>query len=165
MTRDTPTQMFPNLTDEIRQPEYVGENRCLPCTVVNLGIAAVAAVLTAALLAASGVSIGGRITGGGLVLAGSVATVYLRGYLMPGTPTLTKRYLPLWALRLFGKATDPERDETGDIDVEAVLFDAGALEECPDRDGAYSLLEQTKRSQGTPPAFLIVLVLGYAASL
>lgn len=134
MTRNTLTQMFPKLTDEIRQPEYVGENRCLPCTVVNLSIAAVAAVLTVALLAASGVSTGGRIAAGGLVLSGSVATVYLRGYLVPGTPTLTKRYLPLWVLRLFGKATGPERDETGDVDVEGVLFDAGALEECPDRD-------------------------------
>jgi hypothetical protein len=126
--------MFPKLTDEIRQPEYVGKNRCLPCTVINLGIAAVAAILTAILLAAFDISTAGRIAAGGLVLSGSVATVYLRGYLMPGTPTLTKRYLPLWALRLFGKATDPERNETGDIDVEEVLFDAGALEECPDRN-------------------------------
>ena len=32
--------------DRVRQPEYVGENRCLPCTVTNLVIAA---ILTAAL--------------------------------------------------------------------------------------------------------------------
>lgn len=126
--------MFLKLTDEIRQPEYVGENRCLPCTVVNLAIAVVAAVLTGVLLATLGVSTGVRIAAGSLVLAGSAVAVYLRGYLVPGTPTLTKRYLPLRVLRLFGKAAEPERDETGDVDVEAVLFDAGALEECPDRD-------------------------------
>lgn len=126
--------MFLELTDKVRRPEYVGENRCLPCTVVNLAIAVFAAVLTGVLLAALGVSTGGQVAAGGLVLGGSVVLVYLRGYLVPGTPTLTKRYLPLWALRLFGKAPEPDRDDRGDVDVEAVLFDAGALEECPDRD-------------------------------
>lgn len=130
----TTANMLLELTDKIRQPEYVGENRCLPCTVVNLCIAVVAAVLTGVVLAALSASTALQLTAGGAVLIGSVVTVYLRGYLVPGTPTLTKRYLPLWVLRLFGKAPEVERDETGTVDVEAALVDAGALEECPDQD-------------------------------
>lgn len=109
--------MFVELTDKMRRPEYVGENRCLPCTAVNLVIAAIAAVAASFLLAALGVSTGVHAAVGGFVFGVSVVAVYLRGYLVPGTPTLTKRYLPLWALRLFGKATGPERDDRGDIDV------------------------------------------------
>lgn len=122
------------LTDGMRQPEYVGEDRCLPCTVVNLGIAAIVAVSTSVLLASLGASTGGHVAAGGAVFGASVVIVYLRGYLVPGTPTLTKRYLPLRVLRLFGKAPRPDRDDAGDVDVEAVLFDAGVLEECPDSD-------------------------------
>lgn len=106
--------MFMNLTDKLRRPEYTGENRCLPCTVINLAIAVAAAVLTGVLFAGLGVSTAGRVVAGGLVLIGSVAAVYLRGYLVPGTPTLTKRYLPRPVLRLFGKAPEPDRTDAGD---------------------------------------------------
>jgi hypothetical protein len=48
------------------------------------------------------------------VLAGSLALVYLRGYLVPGTPAFTKRYFPDWLLAWFDKT--PERRE-GTVDV------------------------------------------------
>lgn len=32
-----------------------------------------------------------------------------RGYLIPGTPELTKRYIPAWALKLFGRTPVEER--------------------------------------------------------
>ncbi|WP_435069150.1 hypothetical protein [Haloplanus sp. C73] len=80
--------------DRLRRPEYTGENRCLPCTVVNVCLAvAVAGVVTVAL---------GPL-GGIIALAGSLGAVYFRGYLVPGTPELTMRYLPPWVLELFGK--------------------------------------------------------------
>ncbi|MFB6217939.1 MAG: hypothetical protein ABEH77_01985 [Halobacteriaceae archaeon] len=109
-----------------RQPEYTGENRCLPCTAVNLVLAAAASLALGAVWPPLGVV-------GGVV---SLAAIYLRGYLVPGTPTLTKRYLPERVLRWFDKAPEPPatEDATGGAGVEAILRDAGAIEECPDRD-------------------------------
>lgn len=78
----------------IRQPEYTGENRCVPCTVLNLLIA----VAVSSLLA-----LFGSFLLGATALFLFVIVVYLRGYLVPGTPRLTARYLPDEALRLFGK--------------------------------------------------------------
>lgn len=78
-----------------RRPEYTGENRCVPCTVVNAGIAAAAAAVLTVYVAP---------WLGALSLVAAAAAIYLRGYLVPGTPTFTKRYVPSWLLRRFGKA-------------------------------------------------------------
>lgn len=115
--------------ERLYQPEYVGENRCLPCTVVNLGIALVVAVtlvfLTSDVL----------IPTAFLVL--SLVAIYFRGYLIPGTPELTKRYLPKRVLSWFGKAPDTtgtysSTSESGDADlnVERLLTVADAIEPC-----------------------------------
>jgi len=82
------------LFDRLRQPAHTGENRCLLCTVVNVAFAVVLAV---------GVSLVWP-PAGAATLAVSLVTIALRGYLVPGTPTLTKRYLPDRVLRRFGKA-------------------------------------------------------------
>ena len=112
------------LTDRLRQPEYTGENRCLPCTVLNTGIA---------VLVAAAATVLGTPIAGAAVLALSLSAIYLRGYLVPGTPELTKRYLPDRVLRLFGKGPElPDPGET--VDVEAYLLDAGALRETADGD-------------------------------
>jgi hypothetical protein len=79
--------------ERLRRPEYTGENRCLPCTVVNVCIAAVVA-------AAVGLA---TPVGGVAVLAVGLTAIYFRGYLVPGTPTLTARYFPKRVLELFGK--------------------------------------------------------------
>lgn len=81
----------------LRQPEYTGENRCAPCTVVNL--------LLAALLAGPVAVVSPPL--GATAFAGGLLAIYLRGYLVPGTPELTKRYLPPAVLRLFGKEPVP----------------------------------------------------------
>lgn len=149
------------VVDELRQPEYTGENRCLACTAVNLVIAAL---------------FGAAITrksrrAGAVAFAISVALIYLRGYLVPGTPRLTKEYLPAEVLAWFGKEPSPPVqqglgavDENGhaaapgpasngsgdegdldvvqtdgdggrdDVDPEAFLLETGALEPCADRD-------------------------------
>ncbi|WP_225332713.1 hypothetical protein [Halomicrobium urmianum] len=89
--------MSSDALDALRQPEYIGENRCLPCTVVNLVIAAGVAV-----------AVGRRSKAkGALAFAAAAVLIYLRGYLVPGTPTLTKRYLPREVLAWFGKDPDP----------------------------------------------------------
>lgn len=84
----------------LRRPEYTGENRCLPCTVGNLLIAVAASLALA-------VALGPAV---GLLAFGlSAGAVYLRGYLIPGTPTLTERYLPARLLALFGKDSLADR--------------------------------------------------------
>jgi hypothetical protein len=57
----------------------------------------------------------------------SVLSIYYRGYLVPGTPTLTKRYLPAVVLSWFGK-DGPDRRTVEEVDAEALLLDAGVLE-------------------------------------
>jgi hypothetical protein len=116
------------LRDRLRQPAYTGENRCLPCTAVNVGIAAVGAT-------AVGVVAGPLLATAGFGTA--LATIWLRGYLVPGTPELMKRYLPERVLMLFGKALGGAgrgARPAGDIDPEAYLLDGGVLVETPAGD-------------------------------
>lgn len=121
----------------LRQPEYTGKNRCMPCTVANTLIAAGTSVA----VAVGGVVVATPVVGAGAgvaVLGISLLTIYLRGYLLPGTPALTKRYLPPWLLRRFGKEPvleqhqPVETDET--LNPEVTLVRVGALEECADSD-------------------------------
>ncbi|MFB6159704.1 MAG: hypothetical protein ABEJ61_00830, partial [Haloferacaceae archaeon] len=69
-----------DLFDRVRRPEYTGENRCVPCTVVNLVIAAALALVVARGVAAvrpwPTAALAGAAAG---ILAGLV--VALRGYL------------------------------------------------------------------------------------
>ena len=130
-----------NLFKLIRQPEYTGENRCLPCTTVN-GLIAVA---LSGLLAVFATPIAGVIA-----LAVFVMAIYLRGYLVPGTPALTKRYLPDRIHRLFGTHVDTDAD--GDIDggeaasagVESLLRSTGVVVDCAEEDDL--CLESTFRT-------------------
>lgn len=96
------------ITAAVRQPEYTGENRCTPCTIVNVLLAAALAIPVTVLSPPVGA----------LVFFGSLLAIYLRGYLVPGTPELTKRYLPPTVLRLFGKEAVPET--LGDLENEAL---------------------------------------------
>lgn len=123
----------------LRQPEHTGENRCLPCTAVNAVIAVLLAAGVATAAIAGDVSVAVGVALGGAVLALCGVAIALRGYLVPGTPRLTKRYLPPWVLARFGKA--PGGGESGDsedggraFEPERDLVLAGALEECPEKD-------------------------------
>lgn len=111
------------LLRSIRQPEYTGENRCLPCTAVNLVLAAVGSALIGIVSPELTV----------VFFALSVGFIYIRGYLVPGTPTLTERYLPDRVLRWFDKDPEPaytvQYDGGEKLDTETVLVGAGALEE------------------------------------
>lgn len=64
--------------------------------------------------------------------------IYVRGYLVPGTPELTRTYFPDVVLRWFDKDPEPTytvQYEGGDeLDAAVVLRGAGALEECETRD-------------------------------
>jgi RNase P subunit RPR2 len=117
-----------SVVSDLRQPEYVGANRCLPCTVVNVAIGA---------LLGLGVSLLAPLAGF-VVIGLSLVTIYLRGYLVPGTPELTKRYLPARVLRWFGKDPDipgvPEPETADTFDPERLLADGGAIGPCPEID-------------------------------
>ncbi len=64
------------LLERARRPEHTGENRCWPCTVLNVLIAVVIGVVLSA-----------RNRVFGLVAFGvSILAIKLRGYLVPGTP-------------------------------------------------------------------------------
>jgi len=132
----SPARSPTSALDRLRQPEYTGENRCVPCTAANLVIAAVASATVGAVW----------LSGGVVVLLASLAAIYLRGYLVPGTPALTKRYVPEWLLRRFDKEPAPgvpgdaESDVPGDVEMndpdglERFLRDARALEVCDGGD-------------------------------
>jgi len=65
----------------VADPEHTGENRCLPCTLVNaVGVAVAAALLSRR-----------RRSLGLLVAAVGATAVWLRGYVVPGTPRFAPR--------------------------------------------------------------------------
>jgi hypothetical protein len=121
------------LLSTVRQPEYTGENRCWACTVANTGIAVVASVALWALLAFPAGLGAWSVPAAAALFVVSIGSIWLRGYLVPGTPTLTKRYFPDRVLRWFDQAPEPRRS-AADIDVERELMDAGVLEECENVD-------------------------------
>lgn len=88
----------------IRRPEYTGPNRCWPCTILNVGILAIAVVTLTALqpIVAAVVGVGG------------VGFIWLRGYLVPYTPSLGPRIAALLPGDLFGH--DSTTDSLGDLD-------------------------------------------------
>lgn len=105
-------------TSRIKRPEYTGENRCMPCTVVNVLVALAVAVGLAVISPVVGV----------LALLVSLLAIYFRGYLVPGTPEITERYFPAPLLRLFGKEA-PSADVTiaEDAGTNETLAAAGIL--------------------------------------
>ena len=112
-----------------KQPEYTGENRCMPCTVVNTIIAAVVSIaLVGAGTVLSTLALG--LATGSAFFGFSLLAIYVRGYLVPGTPTLTRQYFPPWLLELFGKESEEQPASDSDLDPETELLAAGALEEC-----------------------------------
>ena len=140
-----------NLIRSLRQPEYTGDNRCEPCTLLNVVLAG---------LLSSIIARKSRV-GGYAAFLFLIGLIYLRGYLIPGTPELTKRYLPPEVLRWFGKEPKLETrsglrrqsesshnvdgtpsetptadplEETEDIDLNDYLLAEGILEPCADRD-------------------------------
>jgi hypothetical protein len=98
----------------LQNPKYTGANRCWKCTGFNL------------LLTAIGASVLGflNVLAGGLLAVLGIGSIYFRGYLIPGTPTLTKRYLPSDVLHWFGHS----RADPGEA-IETVLLEAGVLRE------------------------------------
>lgn len=106
-----------------RRPEHIGENRCWPCTLVNVALVAAGAAAVAV----------GNAAAGAVVAVVGLALVWLRGYVVPGTPRFAPRLVaPIPgsdALFHGGAATDGGRAPAGgsgsldpvDVDGEALL--------------------------------------------
>jgi len=159
----------------LRKPKYTGENRCTPCTILNVGIA-VAASSIVGVVAAPAVS---DAAAGGLaasLLVACLGAIYFRGYLVPGTPTLTKRYLPDRVLALFDKhpvedaqfaeaepaadgQTTREREGGADaerqdaVDPEQFLLDANVVAPCEREDDLCLSDEFTARLEAQTEQF------------
>jgi len=101
-----------------QNPEYTGANRCLPCTITNVTVAAVGALALGLVAPPLGAP----------SFLGALLTIYLRGYLVPGTPTFTRRCFPDWLLAVFDKPDPAPRS----VDVEETLGAAGVLEDGDD---------------------------------
>jgi signal peptidase I len=128
----------PGLLERLRDEEYTGENRCVPCTVVNLGIGVVLGTVAgfAAAVGVGSLPVAGVVGAG--VSIGAAVVIYFKGYLVPYTPTITKRYFPDRVLRWFDKAPASAAAE-GDggfepIDVERKLVEMGVVTDCADAD-------------------------------
>ncbi|WP_435117883.1 hypothetical protein [Halolamina sp. C58] len=135
--------------EALRKPEYTGENRCFPCTVLNV-----------VLVAAVGLGVGALydpVVGIAVVTVG-LGLVYLRGYVVPGTPVLTQRFLPDAVLRYFEhsrpETTISANDGNSEFDPETELLTAGALTPCLDRDDLCldSVFHTSWRSEMAPAA-------------
>lgn len=92
----------PSVLDRLRQPEHTGENRCVPCTAVNVVLALAGSLLVSVLW----------VPAAAVAFVAALAVIWLRGYLVPGTPALTRRHLPDRVLAAFGKTATPARDRT-----------------------------------------------------
>lgn len=112
-----------------KHPEYTGSKRCLPCTVVNIFIAVGLAAVSVVTVSAAGSQWGLPV--GASILLGSLLLIYFKGYLVPGTPSITKRYLPRRVLAAFGKAGGGVRSDA-QFDPDAELRAAGLVVEGSD---------------------------------
>ena len=135
---------FP-LLDRLRRPEYTGDNRCRPCTVVNLTIIAVIGVAVAVWSTVAAV----------FAVAVGLAVLALRGYVVPGTPRFAPRLVEPLPLA-FGHTEQPREtdalsdmgDGTEEPDPEAVLESlvaAGVIED----DGEQLFLNDAFREAWT----------------
>lgn len=102
----------------LRNPNHTGENRCWPCTAVNL---------FAICLLSVGIALVGSGIGAVFVGAIGVGAIWMRGYAVPGTPRFT-RHLPTPVLQMFGKDAPSSRRSTDIVQVLSraeLLVDSG----------------------------------------
>lgn len=127
------SSVFARMFSQFRQPEHTGENRCIPCTIANVAIAAIGSAVL--------VRRSKRLGAWAFVV--SLGTIHLRGYLVPGTPALTKWYVPDRLLRWFehepstlsttesGKRV-ADASKSMPVDPEGILLEARAVTPCED---------------------------------
>lgn len=111
-----------NLLDTLRDPAHTGENRCRPCTAVNVALVAAGTIL-------AGVAFPPAAP---VVLLGGLLVVYFRGYVVPGTPRFAPRLVAALPADLgFEAAKEASRHERSDslgedVDPERLIADLSA---------------------------------------
>ena len=108
--------------DTASRPEYTGEDRCLPCTAVNVVGVAVVALLLGRRRRALGV----------LAALVGVAAIWLRGYAVPGTPRFAPRLVAPLPVDFGGThgvddGTDPEAVMETLVPTGALVVDGETL--------------------------------------
>lgn len=101
---------------KIKRSKYTGVNRCVPCTTVNVILALLITFVTVTALSA--ISAIWAVGTGAVIFCSSLLVIYFKGYLIPGTPELTKRYFPRWLLAVFRKDSPTTDGINFDPDVE-----------------------------------------------
>lgn len=140
-----------SLIGRLRRPEYTGDRRCWPCTVVN-GIVLIA-VATGLWWVAS------PVAGLGVGAVGA-AVVWLRGYLVPGTPAFAPR---LVAAVPGGEALFEKRGDTGSGSVERGDRPGSLATESIDPDGEALLEELIAAGVVEPDGEALALDAGFEA--
>jgi len=99
---------LPMRGDEIRRPDHTGENRCWPCTSVNLGLVGLAALWL--------YRRDRRLAGLATAVVG-VAAVTVRGYVVPYTPQFAPRLVEVLPLPgdIFEKDADTDMAERASL--------------------------------------------------
>ncbi len=127
------------IADIIRRPEHTGERRCWPCTVVNVVLVLGAAVAVARRR---------RLAALPVLLVGA-ALVYLRGYVVPGTPWFAPRLVAALPLPY-----DPfEHDVPGREQPREALYGSEPLAE-PGADAATNGAEDRATGGASDPRYL-----------
>jgi hypothetical protein len=114
MTGDTPLE-------RATRSEHAGENRCIPCTVLNLAIAAVVAVVVGVAVPIAGI----------VLFVVIVAAIWFRGSLVPGTPRLTKCSTPNRMLERFGASSESAPISAAELEIDRYLREIGVVIEDP----------------------------------
>lgn len=98
----------------VRNPAHTGEQRCTPCTLVNLGILWIV-VNVVVLLGTPELAAG--------LLAGGLAVIWLRGYLVPYTPRFAPQLVAATPIPTswFHDTADPGSLAQTDTEEEAVV--------------------------------------------
>lgn len=126
----------PMMLAQLKQSEYTGQNRCWPCTLLNAGISLVIGIFSWVILLITNPlpSLHAGAVGLGLII-GCLLVIYFRGYLIPGTPTFTQRYLPTAVLEKFGKTTEIGTEGLdADINPETILLQNSIISSCAAED-------------------------------
>ncbi|MFU8869158.1 hypothetical protein [Natronococcus sp.] len=117
MTGDT-------LLERATRSEHAGQNRCIPCTVLNLAIAAVVAVVVGIAVPVAGV----------VLFIVAVMAIWLRGSLVPGTPTLTKCSHPDRVLERSETSSESAPTSAAELEIDQYLREIGVVIEDPGVD-------------------------------
>lgn len=136
-----------NKLSNLKNPNYTGENRCWPCTAINVLIA----LISASALAPYSTEL--AVIAAILLLV----IIYFHGFLIPRTPVLTERYLPAQVLNLFGKPSTTssiivtlDEQEAADFSerflsrADILVGSPGGNERCLDRGFAEGWQEQVQ---------------------